>query len=244
MAVVNALVILFAVAGLFFVASLLYGFLSTRKDKPSDEAVTVQKGYLTTARVNDEECPYVFSSPRRIYSESNSAIFMVMSAVLDGRNFPDLKVGETRLSFVQAINNSNYSVTPKYIRNLIIEKNGETMDIPQGLLPADLPKDIVLKVRDAMEWGPMDFAYQNRESSLTSFAVDASDFESFVNDITAVSLGYRDDAQDILLSESSFVSLDKVRFAECIKTSVLEWTDAIKAKVDSIQASTNQIKKA
>ena len=243
MTIINALVIFLAAVGLFFAVSIVYGLLSTRKEKPAKDTVTVhvRKGYLTSVLFHGEERPYVFSSPKQIYSESNSAIFMVVSAVLDGKEFPNLKVGETRITFIQAVNNSNLPFTPARLSNLVIEKNGEAMDIPSGILPSELPKEIIMTVRDSMNWGPMDFAYQHRTSSMSSFIVSASDFGTFVEDITTVSLGYRKETQDILLSESSFVSLDKGTFADSIKSCVLEWTKAIKDKMDSIQPSSNMV---
>ena len=69
--------------------------------------------------------------------------------------------------------------------------------------------------------------------------VRSLDEVAVVEDITTVSLGYRKETQDILLSESSFVTLDKGTFADTIKSCVLEWTKAIKDKMDSIQPSSN-----
>lgn len=243
MALVNALVIFFAIIGLFFAASFVYGLLSAKKSKTSENAVTVEKGFLSSAIINHEECPYVFSSPKRVYSESNSSIFMTMSAVIDGKSFPDLKVGETRITFIQAVNNGNSPFTPKHLQKLIIETDDEIMDIPNGSLPAELPKDVIMKVRNEMNWGPIDFEVYHRMSFMSSFSVDVSDFESFVKDIKTIKLGYNNDSQDILLSESEFVSIDKSTFTECTKTAVLEWTQAIRDKVDSIQVVSNNVTK-
>lgn len=237
MTIVNAIVIFFAIIGLFFSVSFVYGLLSVKKDKPSDNAVKVGKGYMTSAIINHGECPYVFSSPKRVYSESNSAIFMVLSAVLDGKEFPDLKVGDTHLTFIQAINNSTFPVTPKYLQNLIIESQGEIIDVPFDTLPTQLPKDLVKKVREEMDWGSIDLGVYNRSSAIASFMVEVSDFESFVKGLKSVKLGYNNRAQDILLAESSFVTIDNKLFADCIKTAVLEWTETIKKKVDSISVS-------
>lgn len=233
MTFVNVLVIFLAAVGLFFAASIVYGLLSTRKDKPARDTVTVQKGYLTSVSCDGEERPYVFSSPKLVRSERNSSIFMLLSAMLDGREFPQLKVGEARVIFIQAVNNSSSPFTPSRLQNLIIERNGETADVPPGPLPAELPRDVVMTVRNRMGWGPVDFASLNRTSSMSSFVIPVSDLESFVRDVTSVSVGYRKEAQDILLSESSFVSIDRDTFAECIRTAVLEWTKAVRDRMDS-----------
>lgn len=237
MTFLNALVVFFAVIGLFFSASMVYGFLCAKKDKPSDKAVKIGKGVLTSAIINHEECPYVFSSPQRVYSERNSAIFMVISAVLDGKEFPNLKVGDTHITFIQAINNKTIPVTPKHLQDLIIESQGEIMDVPFDTLPTQLPKDLVMKVRDEMDWGPIDLGVYNRFSAIASFMVEVSDFESFVKDLKSVKIGHNNRAQDILLAKSSFVTIDNKLFADCIKTAVLEWTETIKKKVDSISVS-------
>ena len=237
MTVINAIVLFFAIIGLFFSASFVYGLLSAKKDKPSNKAVKVEKGYLTSAIINHEECPYIFSSPKRVYSESNSAIFMVLSGVLDSKEFPNLMVGDTHITFIQAINIKTIPVSPKHLHDLIIEGQGETMDVPLDTLPTQLPKDLVMKVRDEMDWGPIDLGVYNRSSAIASFMVEVSDFESFVKGLKSVKLGYNNRAQDILLAESSFVTIDNKLFADCIKTAVLEWTETIKKKVDSISVS-------